>query len=195
MYSIRVNFIKIFSINSSPGRGNTNTQPAQNSVRYLQFHLNAHLKKIVMKSIVFTSVLFFLALSVYAQTEKMVSSNEQEIKKLSHDWMIATMNRDEKTLNQIVSAEFKLGGTDMNKPDIPREIWMKNTMENLTIDSIHYLNMQVDVIDNVAIVRSTFYWSVSYSDLRAKKDTVDLVDTWLKRDEGWQVVSRLVVDK
>ena len=105
------------------------------------------------------------------------------------------MTRDEKTLNKIVAPEFKLGGTNLDNPGILRDIWMKNTMENLKIDSIKYIQIKVDVIDVVAIVRSTFYWSVSFRDMPAKKDTVDLVDTWIKRVPGWQVVSRLVVDK
>ena len=146
-----------------------------------------------MKNIILISALLFLVSSTYAQNEKKVS-NEQEIKRLSNDWMIAAKSRDEKTLNKIVGAEFKLGGTDLDQPGLPREIWMKNTMENLKIDSINYIKMLVEVIDNVAIVQSTFYWSVSFRDMPAKKDTVNLVDTWIKRNEVWQVVNRLVVD-
>ena len=145
-----------------------------------------------MKNIVLISALLFLMSSTYAQNAK--TSNEQEIKKLSNDWMIAAKSRDEKTLNKIVGAEFKLGGTDLDQPGLPREIWMKNTIENLKIDSINYIKMLVEVIDNVAIVQSTFYWSVSFRDMPAKKDTVNLVDTWIKRNEVWQVVNRLVVD-
>jgi len=135
-----------------------------------------------MKNIILISALLFLVSSTYAQNEKK-TSNEQEIKKLSNDWMIAAKSRDEKTLNKIVGAEFKLGGTDLDQPGLPREIWMKNTMENLKIDSINYIKMLVEVIDNVAIVQSTFYWSVSFRDMPAKKDTVNLVDTWIKRNE------------
>ena len=108
--------------------------------------------------------------------------------------MIATMKRDETTLNKIVAPEFKLGGTDLGNPALPREVWMKNTMENLKIDSINYIKMRVDVIENIAIVQSTFYWSVAFRDMPVKKDTVNLVDTWIKRGPGWPVVSRLVVD-
>jgi hypothetical protein len=118
---------------------------------------------------------------------------EQEIKKLSHEWMVAAMTRDEKTLNKIVAPEFKLGGTNLDNPGILRDIWMKNTMENLKIDSIKYIQIKVDVIDVVAIVRSTFIGPF-LSGYAAKKDTVDLVDTWIKR--VWLAsCGRLVVDK
>jgi len=147
-----------------------------------------------MKNIALTSFLLFLAVSAFAQNEKRIA-NEQEIKKLSTEWMKATMTRDEKTLNKIVAAEFKLGGTNPDNPVISREVWMKNTMENLKIDSTNYIKMQIDVIDNTAIVQSTFYWSVSFRDMPAKKDTVNLIDIWIKREQVWQVVSRIVVDK
>ncbi|MFZ1329670.1 MAG: hypothetical protein WAT14_03950 [Chitinophagaceae bacterium] len=147
-----------------------------------------------MKMIILSLSLIFFLTSSNAQNENQGIA-EQEIKKLSHEWMVAAMTRDEKTLNKIVAPEFKLGGTNLDNPGILRDIWMKNTMENLKIDSIKYIQIKVDVIDVVAIVRSTFYWSVSFRDMPAKKDTVDLVDTWIKRVPGWQVVSRLVVDK
>lgn len=147
-----------------------------------------------MRKLIITSIILFLAPSLYAQTEKK-GIIEQEIIKLSNDWMIAAMVRDEKALNKIVATEFKLGGTDLENPALSREIWMKNTMENLKIDSINYIKMRVDVIGNVAIVQSTFYWSVSFRNMPAKKDTVNLVDTWIERGGAWQVVSRLVVDK
>jgi hypothetical protein len=67
-------------------------------------------------------------------------------------------------------------------------------MENLKIDSVNYLKMKADIIENVAIVQSTFYWSVAFGSNPVNKDIVNLVDTWIKREQGWQVVSRLVVD-
>ena len=146
-----------------------------------------------MKKSVLTPVLILLVSFLFAQDQKDVAQ-ETELKKLSNDWMVAAMKRDQATLDKIVASEFKLGGTKPGGNIISREIWMKNTMENLKIDSINYLKTEVDVIDNVAIVQSTFYWSVSFLGSPAKKDTVDMVDTWIRRLQGWQVVSRLVVD-
>ena len=146
-----------------------------------------------MKNIILISALLFLILPAYPQNGKHVS-DEQEIKKLSIDWMMAAMSRDEKILNKIVAPEFKLGGTDLDNPGLSREIWMKNTMDNLKIDSINYIKIQVELIGNVAIVQSLFYWSVSFREMPAKKDSMNLVDTWIKRDHGWQVVSRIVME-
>lgn len=148
-----------------------------------------------MKNILLLPIFLLSILSGYAQTENNAGTTEQEIRKLSNDWMIAAMKRDEKTLNKIVAPEFKLGGTDFENPAISREIWMKNTMQNLKIDSMNYNKMQVDIIENIAIVQSVFYWSVAFNEFPAKKDTVNLIDVWIKRNTNWQVISRIVVDK
>ena len=149
-----------------------------------------------MKVILLFFATLFSIVPSYSQPGN-ASNTEQEIKKLSNDWMIATMKKDEITLNKLVAPEFKLGGTNFgdDNPPLPRAIWMKNTLENLKIDSINYIKMKIEIIDNVAIVQSVFFWSVSFKGNSVIKDTGTIIDTWLKRKEGWQVVSRLLVDK
>lgn len=144
-----------------------------------------------MKKKFIIAIFFLSSVSVFAQNE---ATAEKELIKLSNEWMVAAMNRDEKTLNKIVASEFKLGGTNLDDPSLPREIWIKNTMENLKIDSINYNKIKVDIINDVAIVQSVFYWSVAYLNSPAQKSTVNLIDTWIRRKQGWQVVSRVVVD-
>lgn len=137
------------------------------------------------------SIVFIYISSASSQS---AIDEEQLLTKLSKDWMTATMNKDESILNKIVAPEFTLGGTDFENPSVPRMLWMKNTMENLQIDSVKYLQMKVNVIEDIAIVQSVFYWSVAFKGGAVTEDTVNLVDTWMKREQGWQVVSRLVVD-
>jgi hypothetical protein len=144
-----------------------------------------------MRKSILTSCVILYAFYVHGQTTQKENA-EQVIRQLSNDWMMATKTRDEPTLNKIVAPEFTLSGNDLTEPPLSRNIWMKNTMENLKIDSISYSNMRIQVIDQVAIVHSSLYWSVSFRDMPARKDTVTLVDTWLKRGQSWQVVSRIV---
>ncbi len=142
-------------------------------------------------SFLLISIVFIYISSASAQS---AIDQEQLLTKLSNDWMTATMNRDENILNKIVAPEFTLGGTNLEIASLPRVLWMKNTMENLQIDSVKYIQMKVNVIDDVAIVQSVFYWSVAFKGGAVTENTVNLVDTWIKREQGWQVVSRLVVD-
>lgn len=149
-----------------------------------------------MKVFLLFSFLFCTIVFCHSQQNK-PTHTEKELKKLSNDWMIAAINKDEKTLNRLVAPEFKLSETSIDSSTSPlnRDIWMKNTLENLKIDSFNYINMRVEVIDNIAIVQSTFYWSFSFRGQPAIKDNGQLIDTWMKRKDGWQVVRRIVVDK
>lgn len=148
-----------------------------------------------MKAIFFIFIFSSPLLFVNAQIENKKSNTEQVVRKLMKDWMIAMLQRDEKTLNKIVAPEFKLDGTDpFDKPPVTRQMWMANTMKNLKVDSVHYYKMKVDLIDNIAIVQSTFYWSGSFYGRPFIDSTSVLVDTWMKRKLGCQVVRRLRVN-
>ena len=147
-----------------------------------------------MKSFFLISALF-LSFFCVAQSTDQKSSTEQEIRKLMNDWMVAVMKKDQKTLDKIVAPEFKLDDIIHDMPPVTRKKWMENS-RYLKVDSVHYYDMRVDIIDNVAIVESRFYWSGQFGDRPPFVDSTNiLVDTWLKRKQGWQVVSRLRVDK
>lgn len=149
-----------------------------------------------MKFTLIFFIVVFLSITGYTQTTNDDSETKQLIMKLENEWMIAMMKKDETTLNKIVAPEYKLDGTDpFDKPAISRQMWMENTMQNLKVDSVHYYKMNVDVIENIAIVKSTFYWSGSFFGKSFTDSTSVLVDTWMKRKQGWQVVSRIRTDK
>ena len=134
-----------------------------------------------MKKIVLIPILFLFLLQASAQTYNQTKNTEQKIKELSMDWMKAVENRDEKTLNKIVASEFTSGGTNFETAALPGDVWMKNTMENLKIDSTNYIKIHVDLKDNIAIVQSVFYWSFTFREFPTKKATMNLIDTWMKR--------------
>lgn len=132
----------------------------------------------------------------FSQTSNQQQNAEKQIKKLMNDWMIALVKRDKNTLNKIMAPEFKLDGIyPFNNPPVKRAMWLKNAMNSLKVDSVHYADMKVDVIDNIAIVQSKFYWAGSFFDKPFVDSSSILIDTWMKRKRGWQVVSRLRVDK
>lgn len=141
-----------------------------------------------------TAFLIFLLFSSALGLAQDSNKDVKDIERLSKEWMSATMNRDQKALDLIVAPEFKLSSTNLDQPGLPRQLWMENTMTKLKIDSVHYNKIRVDVVGDVAIVQSNFYWSVAFMDFPAKKDTVNLIDTWVRNKQGWQVVSRIVAD-
>jgi len=123
--------------------------------------------------------------------QKPVSS---DLGQLENDWMQATMKRDRSFLDQVVAPEFTVSGMKyIDSANVTRTVWMTNVMKDLTIDSVNFINKKVSTIDNVGIVKALFYWSGSYGQDHFS-DTTSFVDTWIKRNGDWRVVSRIITD-
>ena len=119
---------------------------------------------------------------------------ENDLLKLENDWMNAMMKKDSSTLDKIVAPEFTLSGAkQLDRPAVPRVTWMKNAMKNMKIDSVHFINSKVNIIDNIAIVKASFFWKGAF-DKEVFADTTFLIDTWMKTKHGWQVVSRVIAE-
>jgi hypothetical protein len=72
-------------------------------------------------------------------------------------------------------------------------MWMNNIMQDLKIDSVHFIKTKVTTVDNIGIVRVYFFWSGTY-DEKPFADSTSFVDTWIQRNGGWQVVSRMMTE-
>lgn len=135
--------------------------------------------------------LFLIACSGNSNSQKPMSN---DLTQLENDWMHAMMKRDLQTLNQLVAPEFTVTGMKyIDSPAVTRSVWMQNTMQNMKIDSIHFINTKVSAINDIGIVRAVFYWSGSY-DQNPFSDTTSFVDTWTNKNGLWQVISRVITD-
>jgi len=120
---------------------------------------------------------------------------ENDLKKLENDWMHAMMKRDKAKLDELVAPQFSLSGMKyIDSSAVSRGMWMQNTLNDLKVDSVDFLKIKATTINNVAIVRARFFWSGTYDDDHFA-DSTSLVDTWVKNDNGWQVVSRIMMDE
>ena len=140
-------------------------------------------------------IILLLALAMVACGEnndkKTVSG---DLAQLENDWMHALMKRDRSFLDQVVAPEFTVTGIKyMDSAAVTRTVWMTNVMQDLTIDSVHFINTKVSAIGDVGIVRAQFYWSGTYGQDRFF-DTTSFADTWVKRNGDWRVVSRIIMD-
>ena len=163
-----------------------------------------------MKRIFIPLIGLFASVFSYAQPQTKPVSAEQQIIKLMNDWMRALMKKDTATLDKLIAPEFTISNVSrahFDNRETLKEGWMNNS-DDLKVDSVHYDKMKVYVVDNVAVVKSTFYWKgfrrngigspdpnqTSRNFIPFVDSTVILVDTWLKRKQGWQVINRLRVD-
>jgi hypothetical protein len=108
--------------------------------------------------------------------------------------MHATIKRDQAALDELVAPEFTVSGMKyIDSAIVTRSVWMQNILQDMKIDSAHFIKTKINTIDDVGIVRAQFYWSGVYGEDHFS-DTTSFVDTWIKRGGGWRVVSRIVTD-
>ena len=113
---------------------------------------------------------------------------------LEQSWMEAMQKRDAATLDRVLGPEFQLAGAGLfEQPPVPRAVWIDNALHRLTVRSVHFDKTRVRVFGDAATVESVFSWSGDFGG-EAFTDTTVLVDTWIRRPGGWQVVYRLVQD-
>lgn len=121
-------------------------------------------------------------------------SMSTDLTQLENDWMRAMMKKDKPVLDQLVAPEFTVTGMKyLDSAAVTRSVWMQNTMQDLKIDSVHFLKIKVNTTDEVGVVRAQFYWSGAYGETHFA-DTTSFVDTWVKRAGDWRVVSRVITD-
>lgn len=140
------------------------------------------------------TVLFVLTFFISGCGEsKIQNATGEDLAQVEKEWMYAMMKRDQSRLDEIVAPEFTVTGMNfMDSAAVTRGMWMQNVMQDMEIDSVHFIKTKVNTIGDVGIVRAQFYWSGTYGDDRFS-DTTSLIDTWINRG-GWRVVSRIMTE-
>lgn len=154
--------------------------------------------KILFQKLFFMKRLFIVGFLAFLIASCGENNNQKKISgdlvQLENDWMHAMMNRDQAVLDQLVAPEFTVTGMKyMDSAAVTRSMWMQNTMQDLKIDSVHFLKIKVNTTDEVGIVKAQFFWSGGYGESHFA-DTTSFVDTWIKRNGDWRVVSRIITD-
>ncbi len=146
-----------------------------------------------MRSLFIFSFLVFL-IAACNQNNTVQKPVNNDLTQLENDWMHAMMKKDQSTLNELMATEFTMSGMKyIDSPAVSRNMWMRNTMNDLKIDSVHFVNIKVKTVNDVGIVRSYLFWSGSYDEDHFS-DTSLYIDTWIKNENGWQVVSRITTE-
>lgn len=145
-----------------------------------------------MKWLFIIGFLAFLVASCSENNNQKKSSGD--LVELENDWMHAMMKKDQPVLDQLVAPEFTVTGMKyMDSAAVTRSMWMQNTFQDLKIDSVHFLKIKTTTTPEAGIVKAQLYWSGAYGESHFA-DTILLVDTWVKRNGDWRVVSRIITD-
>jgi hypothetical protein len=123
--------------------------------------------------------------------EKPLSS---DLVQLENQFAQAIMKKDRATLDRVVTPEFTVTGIKyMDSAAVTRSVWMTNILHDMKLDSVHFIDIKSNSIDDVGIVRARFFWKGTYGE-KPFADTTSFVDTWIKRNNDWRIVSRVMVD-
>jgi len=123
--------------------------------------------------------------------EKPLSS---DLVQLENQFAQAMVKKDRTTLDRVVTPEFTVTGIKyMDSAAVTRSVWMTNILQDMKLDSAYFLDIKSNSINDVGIVRARFFWKGSYVD-QPFTDTTSFVDTWIKRNGDWRIVSRVMVE-
>lgn len=116
--------------------------------------------------------------------------DEAELIRLSCLWMeTAQRPRDEaviQALRQIMAPDFNLQIWDARRTALPLESWLQGPGVG---SQFGYDGLNAQVIDDIGIVYSRFWWSGSHQG-KPFFDRGFLVDLWRRAGRSWQVFSR-----
>jgi hypothetical protein len=148
----------------------------------------------ILLAVLLIAISMSVALGQSTMSKPSQSNEEQNMLRLEQDWMGAMQRRDEATLNRLVSPEFTLAGiSEMERPPLPKSVWMDNTLHNLKIESFSFDKTKIRIFGNTAMVQAIFTWKGAFNN-EPFTDTVVLIDTWVRQSGHWKVVCRLIED-
>jgi hypothetical protein len=121
--------------------------------------------------------------------EKALSTEQREIYELEMRWGQAFLGDDYEFIERIVAPEFRLVLHEDAPFVVPREPWMANTRRwDFASFPIEVFDIVVTGDTAVAVVKGS--WQVDADGQRIIDNEFFLTDTWVRRDDQWQVIRR-----
>ena len=113
------------------------------------------------------------------------TSDEQQLRQLTVEWMAAVAKKDARRLEQIMAPDYTLEMPGVLER-VGRAEWVRNAI-NKQWGNFRYENVSVAVEGGQAVVTSRLYFKVS--PIPATLDS-GIVDVWTKRSGQWQIKTR-----
>jgi hypothetical protein len=120
------------------------------------------------------------------------ASLTNDIQEAENAWRIAVGGGDTVELGRITAPDFKIVGSTGAASTMTRATLMKQVSEGmLAADSSSISDLTASGTADSARADLKFYWRVSRNGKPPKPETLNVTDTWVKRDGRWQLASRV----
>ena len=114
-----------------------------------------------------------------------------DIAAAENSWRIAVTGGDTVELGRITAPGFTMVGSAGPASTVTRASLMKQVAGGtLQADSSSVSNLTVNGSGDSATADLTFFWHVSRNGKPAKAETMQVTDSWVKKDGRWQLASR-----
>ena len=114
-----------------------------------------------------------------------------DITAAENSWRIAVTGGDTVELGRITAPGFTMVGSTGPASTVTRASLMKQVSQGmLQADSSSVSNLTVSGSGDSATADLTFFWHVSRNGKPAKAETMQVTDSWVKKDGRWQLASR-----
>ena len=119
------------------------------------------------------------------------SALTSDITAAENSWRIAVTGGDTVELGRITAPGFTMVGSTGPASTVTRANLMKQVNQGmLQADSSSVSNLTVSGSGDSATADLTFFWHVSRNGKPAKAETMQVTDSWVKKDGRWQLASR-----
>jgi hypothetical protein len=116
---------------------------------------------------------------------------QSDILAAENAWRIAVSGGDTVELGRITAPEFKMVGTTGPASTMTRATLMKQVSQGmLAADSSSVSDLTATGSGDSATADLKFFWRVSRNGKAPKAETMNVTDTWVKRDGRWQLAGR-----
>lgn len=104
---------------------------------------------------------------------------------------------DTTALKSMIAPEFEFNTGDPGRPPVPRSAWLGNILfGNIKTDSIGYQELTVAAPSpDSALATMWLHWKPIIAGRAVTTDVTRVEDTWVRRNDTWQVVRRRVLQR
>lgn len=122
------------------------------------------------------------------------ASPSSEITAANAKWTAAVAKKDMATVEAIVAPEFRLtSGAATSKESVERAVWLAN-LGKMQIADYRTEITDLEIHGDTAISTVTGSWEVTLGKDK-RNNEFKLIDVWVHRPSGWQVVRRHMVER